>query len=388
MLPSSVSRFSHCLQRQPQYHFRAEANSVAFDVREKGRTLRDGDPITGAIRVDEAGEPLRAPGKCKGVKAIGWYIEEYGLAQISMNITDTRATALHEAFEACRESANSRGLRVTGSELVGMVPLQVMLDAGRYFLAQQQRSLGISEEEIIKIAVKSLGLDELAPFDPQQKIIEYQLRDKQAARLVAMDLRTFANETASESPAPGGGSIAAYVGALGASLGSMVANLSSHKRGWDDRWAEFSEWAERGQALKDELLRLVDEDTRAFDGLMETFRLPTGTPEEATARSQAIQAATKHAIAIPFRVMEVSGQIFPLCRAMAENGLPASASDAGVGALCARAAVQGAWLNVQINMAGIRDADYKEEMLAKGTHLVAAANSEEQAILDIVRSKI
>lgn len=361
------------------------ANSVAFDIREKGRMQRDGDPVTGPLSTDADGNPIRIPGLCKGVKAIGWYIEEYGLAQISMNITDTRATALHEAFDACCESARRRGMRVTGSELVGMVPLNVLLDAGRYFLAQQQRSLGVSEEELIKIAVKSLGLDELAPFDPQQKIIEYQLRDTTAFPLVAMSLRAFANETASESPAPGGGSIAAYVGALGAGLGTMVANLSSHKRGWDDRWAEFSEWAERGQALKDELLRLVDEDTRAFEGLMAAFRLPKGSAAETQARQQAIQSATLHAIHIPLRVMEVSVQIFPLCLTMAENGLQASVSDAAVGALCARAAVQGAYLNVQINAAGIKDESLRESLIEKGRHWAELANAEEQRVLDAVQ---
>lgn len=361
------------------------ANSVAFDIREKGRMQRDGDPVTGPLSTDADGNPIRIPGLCKGVKAIGWYIEEYGLAQISMNITDTRATALHEAFDACCESARRRGMRVTGSELVGMVPLNVLLDAGRYFLAQQQRSLGVSEEELIKIAVKSLGLDELAPFDPQQKIIEYQLRDTAASPLVAMSLRAFANETASESPAPGGGSIAAYVGALGAGLGTMVANLSSHKRGWDDRWAEFSEWAERGQALKEELLRLVDEDTRAFEGLMAAFRLPKGSAAETQARQQAIQSATLHAIHIPLRVMEVSVQIFPLCLAMAENGLQASVSDAAVGALCARAAVQGAFLNVQINAPGIKDESLRESLIEKGRHWAELANAEEQRVLAAVQ---
>lgn len=357
------------------------ANSVAFDVREKGRMQRDGNPVTGPLSKDADGHPIRIPGLCKGVKAIGWYIEEYGLAQISMNITDTRATALHEAFDACCESARRRGMRVTGSELVGMVPLHVLLDAGRYFLAQQQRSLGVSEEELIHIAVKSLGLDELAPFDPQQKIIEYQLRDAAAAPLVNMSLRGFANETASESPAPGGGSIAAYVGALGAGLGTMVANLSSHKRGWDDRWAEFSEWAERGQSLKDELLQLVDADTQAFEGLMAAFRLPKGTDAENEARQQAIQAATLHAIHIPLRVMEVSMQIFPLCAAMVETGLQASASDAGVGALCARAAVRGAYLNVQINAASLKDESLRESLLEKGRHWATEADAAEHRVL-------
>jgi glutamate formiminotransferase/formiminotetrahydrofolate cyclodeaminase len=269
-----------------------------------------------------------------------------------------------------------------------MVPLQVMLDAGKYFLQQQQRSLGISEEEIIKIAVKSLGLDELGPFDPQQKIIEYQLRVTENNPLVAMDLRAFANETASESPAPGGGSIAAYLGALGASLGTMVANLSSHKRGWDDRWEEFSQWAEHGQNLKDELLRLVDEDTRSFEALMNAFRLPKNTDEEKALRTQAIQDATKGAMMAPFQVMEVAHQIFPLCRAMAEHGLPASVTDAGVGALCARGAIRGAFLNVKINATDLKDLAFKEDMLSRGLALVDDAESEESQIMQLVNGVI
>ncbi|MEO0725418.1 MAG: glutamate formimidoyltransferase [Bacteroidota bacterium] len=364
------------------------ANSVAFDIREKGRIKREGNPITGPVVKDENGEPMRVPGACKGVKAIGWFIEEYGVAQISMNITDTKATALHEAFEATRQSATRRGLRVTGSELVGMVPLQVLLDTGRYFLAQQQRSLGISEGEIIKIAVKSLGLDELGPFDPQQKIIEYQLRADQATPLADMSLVAFADETASESPAPGGGSIAAYVGALGAGLGSMVANLSSHKRGWDDRWAEFSEWAERGQVIKDELIALVDRDTQAFEGVMAAFRLPKGSEDEKQARKDAIEEATKNAMAIPFQVMEAASKIFPLCRAMAETGLQASVSDAGVGALCARTAIHGAFLNVQINAGGLKDEVFKERLLSQGAQLIAEADEAEATIMGMVREKI
>ena len=364
------------------------ANSVAFDVREKGRNLREGDPITGKLVTDAAGDPVRVPGKCKGVKAIGWYIEEYGLAQISMNITDTRATALHEAFEACRESARDRGLRVTGSELVGMVPLQVLLDAGKYYLAQQERSLGISEEEVIRMAVESLGLSQLSPFDPQQKIIEYQLRADEPTPLLNMNLRAFANETASESPAPGGGSIAAYVGALGASLGTMVANLSSHKRGWDDRWAEFSTWAEQGQALKDELLRLVDKDTQAFEELMAAFRLPKGIPAEQAERQAAIQVATQGAMATPLQVMEAASRLFPLCRAMVEQGLVASVSDAGVGALCARAAIHGAYLNVKTNASGLKDAAVRSAMLARATTLLAEADEQEREILALVNGVI
>lgn len=364
------------------------ANSVAFDIREKGRLKREGNPITGPVVNDENGEPVRIPGTCKGVKAIGWFIEEYGVAQISMNITDTKATSLHKAFEETRSSANRRGLRVTGSELVGLVPLQVLLDAGKYFLTQQQRSLGISEEEIIKIAVKSMGLDELGPFDPQQKIIEYQLQADQPTPLANMSLRDFANETASESPAPGGGSIAAYLGALGAGLGTMVANLSSHKRGWDDRWEEYSKWAEQGQAIKDELLHLVDEDTKSFEGVMAAFRLPKGSEEEKAARNQAIQDATKYAMTIPFQVIEAASKVFPLCRAMAETGLQASVSDAGVGALCARAAVHGAYLNVQINAAGLKDEAFKNKLLEDGANLITAADQAETEIMAMVREKV
>jgi glutamate formiminotransferase/formiminotetrahydrofolate cyclodeaminase len=364
------------------------ANSVAFDVREKGRILREGDPVTGKVITDAGGEPVRTTGMCKGVKAIGWYIPEYGVAQVSMNITDTRATALHEAYEACRRSAESRGMRVTGSELVGLVPLSVMLDAGRYYLAQQQRSLGVSEEEIIKIAVKSMGLDELGPFDPAQKIIEYRLRAAEARPLVGMDLRRFANETASESPAPGGGSISAYVGALGASLGAMVANLSSHKRGWDDRWETFSQWAECGQRLKDELLRLVDDDTQAFERVMEAFRLPKGTDAEKAARKAAIQLATKGATATPFRTLELVLEIFPICRAMVQDGLQASVSDAAVGALCARAAAHGAFLNVLVNTGSLDDKAFADDLLERGRALIAQADAAEAEILDLARAKM
>ena len=326
------------------------ANSVAFDVREKGRVMREGDPITGPIVRDEDGQPKRIPGKCKAVKAIGWYIEEYGIAQISMNLTDIRQTSLHEAFEACRESANRRGLRVTGSELVGLVPKKVLLDAGKYFLKNQRRSLGLPEEEIIRIAVRSLGLDELSPFEPEKKIIEYMLEEEGRDRLVSMSLREFANETASESPAPGGGSISAYVGALGAALGAMVANLSSHKRGWDERWEHFSRWAEQGQSIKERLLQLVDEDTRAFDAILRAFRLPKGSEEEKVARKQAINEATRYAIEVPLQVMETALSSFALLKAMTEEGNPNSITDAAVGALCARAAVRGAAMNVRINL--------------------------------------
>ncbi len=364
------------------------ANSVAFDVREKGRVKRKGHPITGEIVRDEKGEPVRIPGACKAVKAIGWYIEEYGIAQISMNLTNINVTPLHVAFEECCKSADRRGLRVTGSELVGLVPLKVMLDAGKYFLRKQRRSLGVSEEELIKIAVKSLGLDELTPFDPQKKIIEYRLREDAPTPLLDMNLRAFSNETASESPAPGGGSISAYVGALGASLGTMVANLSSHRRVWDDRWEEFSVWAEKGQAVKDALLALVDEDTRAFNGILEAVRLPKSTPEEQAARAEALQRATKHAIEVPFQVMKQALAAFEVLETMAQNGNPNSVSDAGVGALCARAAVHGAFLNVKINSGDLDDRSYVEQVLSEGERMVAEADAAEARILGIVRAKM
>ncbi|MBK6619512.1 MAG: glutamate formimidoyltransferase [Saprospirales bacterium] len=364
------------------------ANSVAFDVREKGRIKRIGDPVNGEILLDEHGEPQREPGLLKSVKAIGWFIEEYGIAQISMNLTNISETPLHLAFEACAQSAENRGLRVTGSELVGLTPLKVLLDAGKYFLQKQRRSLGVSEEELIKIAVRSLGLDELAPFDPKKKIIEYLLEDPANSRLIRMDLRSFSNITASESVAPGGGSISAYVGALGVSLAAMVANLSSHKRQWDDRWEEFSVWAEKGQTLKDELLRLVDEDTIAFNGIIEAFRLPKSTEEEKAVRSEAIQAATRVAIETPFRVMQACYQAFDLIEAMVKKGNPNSMSDAGVGALCARAAIHGAFMNVKINLKGFKDQAYAEATVAKATEIAAKADEWEQRIRQYIHQEI
>ncbi|MCF8237264.1 MAG: glutamate formimidoyltransferase [Saprospiraceae bacterium] len=364
------------------------ANSVAFDIREQGRVKREGDPITGPVVNGPDGEPERIPGTCKSVKGIGWYIEEYGQAQVSMNITNIRDTPLHMAFEACLESAHARGMRVTGSELVGLVPKQVMLDAGRYFLHKQERSTGLPDEELIRIAVKSMGLDELGPFDIRKKIIEYQLEDPNDSRLVRMDLRQFSSETASESPAPGGGSISAYVGALGAALGGMVANLSAHKRGWDDRWEEFSNWAEKAQAIQDRLLFLVDEDTRAFNGIMDAFGFPKNTAEEKAARTAAIQAATKHAIAIPLQVMEQASAALPILKVMARDGNPNSASDAGVGALCARAAVQGAWLNVRINAGGFKDKVWLDTVLAQGQKLADNADQMEKEILEIVKGQM
>ncbi|HVU96473.1 MAG TPA: glutamate formimidoyltransferase [Puia sp.] len=352
------------------------ANAVAFDVREAGRTVKEGEKST------------QVPGTLKSVKAIGWYIEEYGMAQISMNLTNIRVTPVHIAFdEVCRKAAE-RGLRVTGSELVGLIPLQSMLDAGRYFLEKQQRSTGVSEKELIRIAILSMGLDELGPFKPEERIIEYLLRDASNERLVRMPLNDFADETASESPAPGGGSVSAYVGALGASLATMVANLSSHKKGWDSRWKEFSDWADKGQKYKDELMRLVDADTRAFNAIMAAFGLPKATPEEKAARTAAIQQATKMAIEVPFRVMEVAAGSMALIRAMAETGNPNSVSDAGVGALCARAAVLGAFLNVRINAAGYEDKQYVADVIAKGTSIQQETLRAEAEILKIVDGKI
>ncbi len=364
------------------------ATAVAWDVREKGRVKREGGRPGGKIVRDADGRKVWQPGTLPGVKAIGWYIEEYGIAQVSLNITDLAVTPVHTVFEEVAEKARVRGLRATGSELVGLIPLQAMLDAGRHFLARQQRSLGVSEAELLKIAVKSMGLDELGPFDPQRKIIEYRLRDAAADPLARMDLRAFADETGGESPAPGGGSVAAYLGALGAALGAMVANLSSHKRGWDHRWEEFSRWAERGQALKDELLRLVDEDTHAFNRIGAAFRLPKKTAEEKEARRQAIAAATRGAIEVPFQVMERSLEAMEVAAAMAAEGMGSSVSDAGVGALAARAALRGALLNVEINTAGFDDRDYVEEKLRAAGELAAEAERREGEILAVVAERM
>jgi len=364
------------------------ANSVAFDIREAGRVKREGNPVTGEIVKDANGDPVRIPGTCKAVKGIGWYIEEYGIAQISMNLTNINITPVHIAYDEVFKSATIRGLRVTGSELIGLIPLKSMLDAGRYFLRKQQRSTGISEDELIKIAIKSLGLDELSHFDPKKKIIEYMLEDENANALINMNLTEFADETASESPAPGGGSISAYVGALGVSLATMVANLSSHKRGWDDRWEEFSEWAEKGQELKDKLLKLVDEDTDAFNKIMNAFRLPKGSEEEQQARNQAIQDATRYAIEVPFTVMQTTLESFGIIKAMAETGNPNSVTDAGVGALCARTAIIGAFLNVQINAGDLEDKEFVEAKLKEGNEMVEKAKILEEDILEIVEKKI
>ncbi|MFN8299770.1 MAG: glutamate formimidoyltransferase [Chitinophagales bacterium] len=353
------------------------ANSVAFDVREQGRKVKN-----------EKGEEVVQPGACKFVKGIGWFIPEYGVAQVSMNLTNINETPVHVAFDECVKSAYNRGMRVTGSELVGLIPLKAMLDAGRYFLEKQQRSTGVSESELIKIAVKSMGLDDLTKFDPKKKIIEYLLQDDSAHPLVNMNLTQFADETASESPAPGGGSISAYAGTLGVSLATMVANLSSHKKGWDDRWKEFSDWAEKGQTIKDQLLKLVDEDTRAFNRIMDAFGLPKSNDAEKAVRKQAIQEATKYAIEVPLRVMTLSLQSFDIIKAMAETGNPNSVSDAGVGALCARAAVYGAYLNVKINAAGYDDKAFVTETLAKAQQMLDKAVALEASVLKTVEQKI
>ena len=364
------------------------ATSVAWDVREKGRLKREGGKPAGKLVRDSAGKKIWQPGTLKGVKAIGWYIEEYGIAQVSLNITDLATTPVHKVFDEVASKATARGMRATGSELVGLIPLSAMLDAGRHYLGLQQRSLGVSEQELVQIAIKSLGLDELTPFDPAQKIIEYRLRDAADEPLVRMDLRAFGDETASESPAPGGGSVAAYVGALGSALAAMVANLSSHKRGWDDRWEEFSRWAERGQALKDELLRLVDEDTHAFNRIGAAHRLPKKTTAEKAARAAAIAEATRGAIEVPFTVMQRSLESMEIATAMAREGLDASVSDAGVGALCARAALRGAYLNVMINAAGFDDTAFVEEKMRVAGEMAEEAERREEEILLIVEERM
>jgi glutamate formiminotransferase/formiminotetrahydrofolate cyclodeaminase len=364
------------------------ANAVAFDVRESGRPLREGDSLTGGIVTNSEGTPVVIPGSLKAVKAIGWYIEEYGIAQVSMNLTDLSITPLHAAFdEACRR-AEARGLRVTGSELVGLIPKAAMLEAGRYFLRKQRRSVGVSEAELLRIAVKSLGLDDLGPFNPEERIIEYRLQDPGAHRLAHLSLGEFLDETASESVAPGGGSVAAAVGALGAALGTMVANLSAHKRGWDDRWEEFSRWAEQGQRIKDELLRLVDDDALAFSRVMAAIGMPKGTEAEMTARATALEKANLGALEVPWHVMRISHSTFDLLHAMAEQGNPASASDAGVGALCARAAVRGAWLNVLTNAGGIKNKGAIASILEEGARLEQEAGRRETEILAIVNRRV
>lgn len=347
------------------------ANRIAFDVREAGRVKREGNPYSGKIMNDEQGEPIRIPGKLKAVKAIGWYIEEYNMAQISMNLTNYKITPLHVAFEETRKAADDRGVRVTGSELVGLIPLQPMLDAGKYFLEKQGMSSGVSEAELVDCAISSMGLNELGSFDPKKKIIEYLLRDDKQSRLVNMSVRGFVNETASDCAAPGGGSISALTGAMGAALGTMVANLSAIKKGWEDRVGEFSPWAEQGQLLKDKLVALVDEDTRAFDAIMSAFGLPKDTAEQVVIRKQAIQDASKYATEVPYRTMQTAYECLPLLKQMAEHGNPNSLSDVGVGALCIKTAVRGAWLNVLINAQGLSDKPWADNIVAEAKALLA-----------------
>lgn len=365
------------------------ANAIAFDVREKGRPMREGNPIVGKVVKDAEGNPVMLPGTLKATKAIGWYIEEYGIAQVSMNLTNIAITSLHTAFDEVCRAAEARGVRVTGTEIVGLVPKRALIEAGRHFLHKQHRSTGITEEEIVRIAIKSMGLDDLRPFDPKQKVIEYLLEGEQPKnRLVDLTVQGFAEETASESPAPGGGSISAYLGALGAALGTMVANLSSHKAGWDERWKEFSDYAEEGQHLMQELLHLVDEDTAAFNRIMAVFAMPKTTEEEKAARREALEEATRYATEVPLRTMQCALRVFPLVRAMAEEGNPNSVSDAGVGALAARSAVLGARLNVRINAAGLKDRTTADRLTAEADRIAEEACRIEQEILHLVEQKI
>ena len=365
------------------------ANAIAFDVREKGRPVREGNPITGKIVKDEQGNPVMKPGTLKATKAIGWYIDEYKIAQVSMNITNINITPLHVAFDEVCRCAQNRGVRVTGTEIVGLIPKRTLIEAGKYFLKKQNRSTGIPEEDIINIAIHSMGLDDLKPFNPREKVIEFLLEDaNKQKKLVDLTVDEFAYETSRESPAPGGGTISAYMGALGAALGTMVANLSSHKPGWDDRCPEFSEWADKGQTLMTELLHLVDEDTDAFNRIMSAFGLPKTTEEEKTIRSKAIQEATLYAAQVPLRTMKTSFQAFEICKAMAETGNPNSVSDAGVGALAVRAAVLGAGLNVKINAGSLKDRVMAEQLIDEANQLIAKAKEAEAEIIGIVESKI
>jgi len=364
------------------------ANAIAFDVREAGRLLFEGGKSYGKPLLDENGVQKRIAGTLKKTKAIGWYIEEYGIAQISMNLTDITVTPVHKAFDEVAKSAQTRGIRVTGSELVGLVPLNSLLEAADHYLRLQERSLGISEKEKIKIAVKSLGLDELKPFIPEERVIEYLLENKANKPLINMTLKAFADETASESPAPGGGSISAYMGSLGISLATMVANLSAHKRGWDERWEEFSDWAVKGENIKNQLINLVDEDTNAFNKIMDAFGLSKTTEAEKLARNQAIQSATKYATEVPFKVMQLAFESMKTIKAMAEIGNPNSVTDAGVGALAARSAVKGAFLNVKINAAGLEDKMFAQSIINEGREIELEAEKMENEILAIVNSKI
>lgn len=367
------------------------ANAIAFDVREKGRPIREGNPITGKIIRDVNGDPVMKPGTLKCTKAIGWYINEYDIAQVSMNMTNLGVTPLHVAFDEVCRCAMLRGIRVTGTEIVGLIPKKALIDAGRYFLEKQQRSTGVPEQDIINMAIKSMGLDDLKPFDPHEKVIEYMLEDAEAEgkrHLVNLTVKDFAEETSRENPAPGGGSVSAYMGALGAALGTMVANLSSHKAGWDDRWHEFSRWADLGQTVIDELLHLVDEDTAAFNRIMAAFGLPKETEEERQTRSVAIQEATLYAAQVPLRTMKASMQVFDICKAMVSEGNPNSVSDAGVGALAARAAVLGAGLNVKINTGNLKDCELARALVAEADALIVKANEAEARIMKITEEKI
>lgn len=366
------------------------ANAIAFDVREKGRPSREGNPIIGKVRKDADGNPIMIPGTLKATKAIGWYIEEYGIAQVSMNITDINVTPLHVAFEEVCRCAQNRGLRVTGTEIVGLTPKRTLIEAGKYFLQKQHRSVGIPEEDIISIAIKSLGLDDLKPFMPEEKVIEFMLDGgaRNGKRLIDLTVKGFADETARESPAPGGGSVSAYMGALGASLGTMVANLSSHKPGWDERWDEFSHWAEYGMEVESELLRLVDEDTEAFNRIMSAFGMPKGTEEEKRLRSDAIQQATLFAARVPLETMKASLKVFDLCREMVDKGNPNSVSDAGVGALAARSAVIGAGMNVKINASSLKDREMAQSLITEANAIIAEAMAAEEEIIRKVEEKI
>lgn len=364
------------------------ANAIAFDVREKGRPQREGGKVTGKPMKDANGKTIMIPGTLKGTKAIGWYIEDYGIAQVSMNITSINVAPVHKCFDEVCAKAAARGVRVTGCEIVGLIPKKVLIDAGTYYLKKQQRSLGVSEEEIMKIAIKSMGLDDLKPFNPREKVIEFLIEDGSKKKLVDLTCTGFAEETASESPAPGGGSVSAYLGVLGASLATMVANLTAQKAAYDEQWETYSDWAVKGQEIKNELLSLVDEDTNAFNKIMNAFGLPKKTDEEKAARSQAIQEATKYATEVPFRTMNKAFEAFEVIRAMVEIGNPASVTDGGVGALCARSAVMGAHLNVKINASSLKDEAFKHDILAKAADIEAKALKEETAIIKLVNEKI
>lgn len=364
------------------------ANAIAYDVREKGRPKREGNPLTGKIVTDEKGETVMIPGTLKSVKAIGWYIEEYGIAQISMNLTNISVTPVHIAFDEVCRKADDRGVRVTGSELVGLIPLKSLLDAGRYYLDKQKMSLGVSDEELIKIAIKSMGLNDIHHFNPEEKIIEFVMDDKKKDKLIDLSLKAFMNETASDSSAPGGGSVSAYMGALGSSLGTMVANLSAHKKGWEDRWKEFSNWAVTGKEIQNKLLNMVDEDTEAFNKIMEAFSFPKKSDEERRSRETAIQEATKNATLVPLKVMETSFSVFGLIKAMVEHGNPNSVSDAGVGALATRACIKGAFLNVKINASGLKDKDFVKSVIERGAEIESKTESAEMEILKLINDKM